>query len=58
MSQIISLADDPKMKAIIVISGQAGLLPALQKVEETRPEIITMTAPIWDDPALMSSTWM
>ena len=54
LSQITSLADDPKMKAIIVISGQAGLLPALQKVEETRPDIITMTAPIWDDPVLMS----
>lgn len=54
LSQITSLADDPKMKAIIVISGQAGLLPALQKVEEVRPDIITMTAPIWDDPALMS----
>jgi hypothetical protein len=54
ISQIISLADDPQMKAIIVISGQAGLLPALQKVEETRPDIITITAPIWDDPVLMS----
>lgn len=54
LSQITSLADDPKMKAIIVTSGQAGLLPALQKVEETRPDIITMTAPIWDDPVLMS----
>ena len=54
LSQITSLADDPKMKAIIVISGQAGLLPALQKVKEKRPDIITMTAPIWDDPALMS----
>ncbi len=54
LSQITSLADDPKMKAIIVVSGQAGLLPALQKVEEKRPDIITMTAPIWDDPALMS----
>lgn len=54
LSQITSLADDPNMKAIIVISGQAGLLPALQKVEEKRPDIITMTAPIWDDPALMS----
>ena len=42
------------MKAIIVISGQAGLLPALQKVEESRPDIITITAPIWDDPVLMS----
>ncbi|MDD4238064.1 MAG: DUF3798 domain-containing protein [Desulfotomaculaceae bacterium] len=54
LSQITSLADDPQMKAIIVISGQAGLLPALQKVEETRPDIITMTAPIWDDPVLMA----
>jgi hypothetical protein len=54
LSQITSLADDPKMKAIIVVSGQAGLLPALQKVEEIRPDIITMTAPIWDDPVLMS----
>lgn len=54
ISQITSLSDDPQMKAIIVISGQAGLLPALQKVEETRPDIITMTAPIWDDPVLMS----
>jgi hypothetical protein len=54
ISQITSLADDPQMKAIIVISGQAGLLPALQKVEETHPDIITMTAPIWDDPVLMS----
>lgn len=54
LSQITSLADDPEMKAIIVISGQSGLLPALQKVEEVRPDIITMTAPIWDDPKLMS----
>ena len=54
LSQITSLADDPNMKAIIVASGQAGLLPALQKVEEIRPDIITMTAPIWDDPVLMS----
>lgn len=54
LSQITSLADDPQMKAIIVISGQSGLLPALQKVEEVRPDIITMTAPIWDDPKLMS----
>jgi len=54
ISQITSLADDPQMKAIIVVSGQAGLLPALQKIEETKPDIITMTAPIWDDPALMS----
>lgn len=54
LSQITSLADDPEMKAIIVVSGQSGLLPAMQKIEEKRPDIITMTAPIWDDPELMS----
>lgn len=54
ISQIVSLADDPDMKAIVVISGQSGLLPALQKVEEIRPDIITITAPIWDDPDMMS----
>jgi hypothetical protein len=54
ISQIVSLADDPEMKAIVVVSGQSGLLPALQKVEEVRPEIITITAPIWDDPDMMS----
>lgn len=54
LSQITSLADDPEMKAVIVVSGQSGLLPAMQKIEEKRPDIITMTAPIWDDPELMS----
>jgi hypothetical protein len=54
ISQISSLADDKSMKAIVVVSGQSGLLPALQKVKEKRPDIITVTAPIWDDPDMMS----
>jgi len=54
MSQIISLADDEKIKAITVTSGQSGLLPAIQKVKEKRPDIIVITAPIWDDPDMMS----
>lgn len=54
ISQITSLADDAQMKAIIVVSGQSGLLPALQKVKEIRPDILTVTAPIWDDPDMMS----
>ncbi|WP_246082016.1 DUF3798 domain-containing protein [Peptacetobacter hominis] len=54
ISQIVSLADDEKMKAIVVVSGQSGLLPALQQVKEKRPDIITITAPIWDDPDMMS----
>jgi vacuolar-type H+-ATPase subunit F/Vma7 len=54
LSQIISLADDPQMKAITIASGQSGLLPAFQKIKEKRPDIITITAPIWDDPDMMS----
>lgn len=54
LSQIESLADDPQMKAITISSGQSGLLPAFQKIKEKRPDIITITAPIWDDPDMMS----
>lgn len=54
ISQIVSLADDKDMKAIVVVSGQSGLLPALQQVKEKRSDIITVTAPIWDDPDMMS----
>ena len=54
ISQIVSLADDEQMKAIVVVSGQSGLLPALQQVKEKRPDIVTITAPIWDDPDMMS----
>lgn len=54
ISQIISLADDKDMKAIVVASGQSGLLPAFQKVKEKRSDILTITAPIWDDPEMMS----
>ena len=44
ISQITSLADDPAMKAIVVVSGQSGLLPALQKVKEKNSDILTVTA--------------
>lgn len=54
ISQIVSLADDKDMKAIVVVSGQSGLLPALQQVKEKRSDILTITAPIWDDPDMMS----
>lgn len=53
MSQILSLADDPDMKAIIVNSGQTGLLPAFEKIREERPDILTI-ATMLDEPELMS----
>ena len=53
MSQILSLSDDPEMKAIIVNSGQSGLLPAFEKIKQSRPDILTI-ATMLDEPELMS----
>lgn len=53
ISQILSLADDTEMKAIIVNSGQSGLLPAFEKIKEKRPDILTI-ATMMDEPELMA----
>ena len=54
ITQIVSLADDKDVKAIIICGGYGGVLPAIQKVKEKRPDIIIITAPVWDDPDMMS----
>ena len=54
ISQILSLGDDPDVKAIIICAGYSGILPALQKIKAKRPEIKVITAPIWDDPDMMA----
>lgn len=54
ISQITSLADDKDVKGIVICAGYSGILPAIQKVKEKRPEIKVITAPIWDDPDMMA----
>lgn len=54
ITQIVGLADDKDVKAIIICGGYGGVLPAIQKVKEKRPDIIIITAPVWDDPDMMS----
>jgi hypothetical protein len=54
ITQILSLAADPEIKAIIICAGYSGILPAIQKAKEKRPELIVITAPIWDDPDAMA----
>ena len=39
ISTVVSQSDDPLMKAIIVASGQSGLIPAFQQIKEKRPDI-------------------
>ncbi len=54
VSQITSLGDDKDIKAIVICAGYSGILPAIQKVKEKRPDMVVITAPIWDDPDMMS----
>lgn len=54
ISTIVSAADDPLMKAVVVISGQSGLIPAFQQIKEKNPDIITISAPIYDEPDMMA----
>lgn len=55
LSQIQSLGADPAVKAIVIAAGYTGILPAIQKVKEQRPDMIVITAPIWDDPDQMAN---
>jgi hypothetical protein len=54
ISQITSLGDDKDIKGIIICAGYSGILPAIQKVKENRPDMVVVTAPIWDDPDAMA----
>ncbi|MDO8963287.1 MAG: DUF3798 domain-containing protein [Coriobacteriia bacterium] len=54
MSQIEGLAADPQVKAIVIAAGYTGILPAIQKIKEQRPDMKVITAPIWDDPDQMA----
>ncbi len=54
ISTIVSTADDPLMKAVVVVSGQSGLIPAYQQIKEKNPDIFTISAPIFDEPEMMS----
>jgi hypothetical protein len=54
ITQILSLGDDPEIKAIVICAGYSGILPAIQKIKAKRPEMVVITAPIWDDPDMMA----
>ena len=50
ISQIAALADDPKMKAVIVNQGIPGTAPAFKKIREKRPDIFLMVGEAHEDP--------
>ena len=54
ISQIVSLADDPKMKAIVVAEGVPGTYPAFKAIREKRPDILLFVNNNHEDPVQVS----
>jgi hypothetical protein len=53
ISQIATLADDPKMKAIIVNQGIPGTAEAFRRVKERNPEILCFAGEPHEDPLVI-----
>src|SRR5690554_2237970 len=53
ISVIAGLADDPKMKAIIVNQAVPGTSAAFALIKERRPDIITMAGEAHEDPGVI-----
>jgi hypothetical protein len=56
ISVISGLADDPKMKAIIVNQAVPGTTEAFRRVKEKRPDIITIAGEAHEDPGVIQTS--
>lgn len=54
ISQIVGLADDPKMKAIIMTEAVPGSVEAFRRVREKRPDILLIANSPHEDPEMIA----
>ena len=54
ISQIVSFADDPKMKAIVVHAATPGVVEAFKKIRERRPDILLFAGDVIVDPKMLA----
>lgn len=54
ISQIASLADDPKMKAVILVEAVPGTVEAFRRIREARPDILLVANSPHEDPDIIS----
>lgn len=54
ISQLVGLADDPKMKAIVVVQSPEGTTEAFRRIREKRPDILLLTGSPLEDPSVIS----
>ncbi len=54
ISQLVSLADDPKMKVIVAAEGIPGTVEAFRRIREKRPDIVLLANAPHEDPEMVS----
>ncbi len=54
ISQMVALADDPKMKAIVMIEAVPGTVEAFRRIREKRPDILLLANGSHEDPAMIA----
>ena len=55
IAQLLGLADDPKMKAIIAIQAPEGTTEAFRRIREKRPDILLLVGGGLEDPGVICS---
>ena len=55
IAQVVGLASDPEVKAIVFVQAIPGAAAAIDKVRETRPDMLFITGVIAEDPATIAS---
>lgn len=54
ISQVLSMASDPDVKAIIIVQAIPGTAAAIDKVKEVRPEMLFILGTIQEEPYMMA----
>ncbi len=55
IAQVVGLAADPEVKAIVFVQAVPGAAAAIDKVRETRPEMLFVCGVVAEDPGVMAS---
>lgn len=55
IANVVSLASDPEVKAIVFVQAVPGAAAAIDKVRETRPDMLFICGVVAEDPAVMAS---
>jgi len=56
ISQVMSMASDPDVKAIVICQGVPGTAAAIKKVREVRDDILFIVGTVHEEPFMMAKT--